>query len=275
MKSRKRLLFALIPLALFALLLLPGKALAKSGKYVFDEQEVLSSSEFNELESMGASYADKYHVGVYLLYTDSMTGYDESSGSGRNEFARDYYTKHDLGVGSGKDGIIFVVAVQSRKYVTVKHFNDKATDPFSNDSVDKVEKDAKSELKSNDWYEAGSSYYNNIGEHLDYFAKNGKQWKKKNLIGTVVKIAATILIPLMIAFGITRSAKNAMKTARMQTEAGNYLDPNSFNLRISTDNFVNRTMSVVPLPKNDDSDSSDSGWSDMGGGFSGSGGGDF
>ena len=275
MKSRKRLLFALIPLALFALLLLPGKALAKSGKYVFDEQEVLSSSEFNELESMGASYADKYHVGVYLLYTDSMTGYDESSGSGRNEFARDYYTKHDLGVGSGKDGIIFVVAVQSRKYVTVKHFNDKATDPFSDDSVDKVEKDAKSELKSNDWYEAGSSYYNNIGEHLDYFAKNGKQWKKKNLIGTVVKIAATILIPLMIAFGITRSAKNAMKTARMQTEAGNYLDPNSFNLRISTDNFVNRTMSVVPLPKNDDSDSSDSGWSDMGGGFSGSGGGDF
>ena len=275
MKSRKRLLFALVPLALFTLLLLPGKALAKSGKYVFDEQEVLSSSEFNELESMGASYADKYHVGVYLLYTDSMTGYDESSGSGRNEFARDYYTKHDLGVGSGKDGIIFVVAVQSRKYVTVKHFNDKATDPFSDDSVDKVEKDAKSELKSNDWYEAGSSYYNNIGEHLDYFAKNGKQWKKKNLIGTIVKIAATILVPLMIALGITRSAKNAMKTARMQTEAGNYLDPNSFNLRVSTDDFVNRTMSVVPLPKNDDNDSSDSGWSDMGGGFSGSGGGDF
>ena len=138
-----------------------------------------------------------------------------------------------------------------------------------------MEKDAKSELKSNDWYEAGSSYYNNIGEHLDYFAKNGKQWKKKNLIGTIVKIAATILVPLMIALGITRSAKNAMKTARMQTEAGNYLDPNSFNLRVSTDDFVNRTMSVVPLPKNDDNDSSDSGWSDMGGGFSGSGGGDF
>jgi hypothetical protein len=90
----------------------------------------------------------------------------------------------------------------------------------------------------------------------------------------VVKAAATVLIPLMIAFGVVSSERNAMKTARMQTEANNYLDADTFNLRTSRDNFVRRSLTAVPIPKHDDSDSG-SGWSDMGGGFSGSDGGDF
>lgn len=274
MKKNIRLSLVLIPLALFALLLFPANALARTGNYVFDEAGVLSNSEFSELESIASSYEDKYNVGVYLLYSNNMSGYDEDSASGRNEFARDYYLEHDLGVGSEKDGIIYVVAVQPRKYVTVKHFNNKATDPFSSDSVNKLESEAKNDLKKDRWYEAGRTYYDVVGSHLEYFSKNGKQWTEPHIAGLLVKIVATISIPIMIAFGITSSEKNAMKTAHIQTEAGNYLDTNSFNLRISTDNFVNRTMSVVPIPKHDDHDSG-GGWSDMGGGFSGSGGGDF
>ncbi len=275
MRYHKRLLLALLPLAFFALLLLPTKAFAQSGKYVFDENNTLSQNEFNELETQGAQYADKYHTGVYLLFTDSM-GPDEDSSSGKREFARSYYESKNLGEGSGKEGILFVVATQSRKYVTVKHFDDKSKDPFSNDAVNDLESDAKSYLKDNKWFDAGESYYENVGTYLETFAKTGKQWTKPHTVTTIVKIAATILIPLMIAILVVRSEKNAMLTARIQTEAGNYLDSTSVNLRVSNDIFVNRTMSVVPIPKNDDSSDSDSGgWSDMGGGFSGSDGGDF
>ena len=274
MRNHKRLLLALLPLAFFALCLLPSKALAQSGKYVFDENNTLSQSEFDELEKQGAQYADKYHTGVYLLFTNSM-GPDEDSKSGKGEFAQKYYQSKGLGEGKDKQGILLVVATQSRKYVTAKNYPDKSKDPFSKDALNDLESDAKSYLKDNKWFDAGESYYEDVGVYLETFAKTGKQWTKPHTVTTIVKIAATILIPLLIAILVVRNEKNAMLTARMQTEAGKYLDSNSVNLRVSNDVFVDRSLSVVPIPKNDSSDNDSGGWSDMGGGFSGSDGGDF
>lgn len=273
MKLKRRLLLALAPLALFVLALFPLSAYAQTGTYVFDEEGVLSQEEFSQLESQAAGYADTYRVGTYLLLCDNM-GTSDPSSSERREFARDYYEQHSLGVGSNRDGIIFVIAVESRDYVTVKHFADSSDDPFSNSSVDVMEDAAVDQLSSDRWYAGGKAYLDTVGEHLAYFAKNGKQWKKPNTVLTVVKVAATLLIPLFIAIGVVSSEKDAMKTARMKTEAANYVEPDSFVLHASTDQFVNRSISATPIPKDDDDDS-DGGWSDMGGGFSGSDGGKF
>lgn len=276
MVSNKKIgLPAVFALVLFAVLAFPGTAFAQSGKYVFDERNVLSSDDFNQLESKAAEYADKYHIGAYLLFTDHL-GDDEGSADGRREFARQYFTQHDLGASPNGDGIILTVAVDGRKYVTVKHFSDSSRDPFSNDSAKAIESEVKSYLKDDEWSEAAKTYYSTVGEHMAYFADHGKQWTEPHIVGTIIKGAATVLMPLMIAFGIVSSERNAMKTARMQTEANNYLDTDTFNLRTSNDIFVDRTISAVPIPHSDDSDSgSDSGWSDMGGGFSGTDGGDF
>ncbi|MBO7675009.1 MAG: TPM domain-containing protein [Atopobiaceae bacterium] len=274
MLSNKKVgLISILAAVLFAVLMIPTPAYARSGSYVFDERDVLSTEEFNTLESKAAEYADEYNVGVYLLFTDHL-GSNEGSGSGRNEFGKSYFLQHDLGVSPNGDGIILAVAVDARKYVSVKHFIDSSTDPFSDDSVDEMESEVKSCLKDDEWGEAAQTYYNIVGEHMAYFKENGKQWREAHVIGTILKGAATVLIPLMIAFGVVSSERNAMKTARMQTEANNYLDIDTFKLRVRRDTFVNRSISAVPIPKNDDNDSG-GGWSDMGGGFSGSGGGDF
>ncbi|MDO4797863.1 MAG: TPM domain-containing protein [Coriobacteriales bacterium] len=272
MKRTHRLLVAALSLLLLTIFAFPMVAHAQTGTYVDDQMDVLSSEEFNELESMGAQYANQYGVGVYLLFTDNL-GPDDSSGSGRREFLRDYYESNDLGVGNNKDGIVFGVGVNSRKYVTVKHFGNSANDPFSNDGLNDIEGNAKSELKHDNWYDAGLEYYKSAGKQLDYFANNGKQWKKVSVVGTIIKGIATLVIPLLVALGVVSGEKKAMLTARTQTEASNYVDPDSLNLRTSTDTFVNRTMSVVPIPKNDKSDNDS--WHDMGGGFSGSDGGSF
>jgi uncharacterized membrane protein YgcG len=274
MRIKTRLLLALAPLALFLTLCVPSLALAQTGTYVFDKNDVLTQSEFSELESQGAQYADTYKVGVYLLITENMGQPNKVSSDERTAFAISYYKDHSLGVGERKDGIIFVLAKDTRQYVTVKHFEDKGTDPFSDDSVDYLEDEVKGHLSDDEWYEGSKAYYDIIGEHLEYFAHYGKQWKEPHPIVTILKVAATLLIPLMIAYGIVGSEKEAMKTARMQTEASNYVKPDGFDLRVSTDTFLHSSLSVIPIPKHEDSDS-DSGWSDSGGGFSSSGGGDF
>ncbi|MDO4806574.1 MAG: TPM domain-containing protein [Coriobacteriales bacterium] len=272
MRLKRIALLCFASVALFALLLCPRVAFARSGSYVFDEYELLSQDDFSNLESMGSRYAKEYDVGVYLLITDQMGQWDPSS-SERNEFARQYYLSHNLGLGSGKDGIIFVIAVDSRDYVTVKHFDDSTLDPFSNDSVDYMEEEVTDCLGDDEWYEGCETYYQIIGDHLAYFAKNGEQWEKPHILSSIIKAAVTLFTPLLVALGVVSGEKDAMKTARMQTEASSYMKADSFALSVSTDTFVNRTMSVVPIHSDDDD--SDSGWSSMGGGFSGSGGGKF
>lgn len=273
MRLKRRLALVLATFALLIAAFVPHVAYAQTGNYVFDEYDLLSQDEFSRLEGQGTEYADQYGVGVYLLITSNMGSYSPSS-SERNEFARQYYLTHGLGLGSGKDGIIFVIAVDSRDYVTVKHFADVSHDPFSNDSVDTMEEAVVDHLGDDEWYEGCAAYYSTIGDHLDYFAKNGKQWESPHYLTTIVKLLVTIAAPLFVASGVVSSEKNAMKTARLQTEASSYEKPNSFDLRVSTDTFLRRTMNVTPIPKDDDHDHG-GGWSDMGGGFSGSGGGKF
>lgn len=272
MKSIKRLFIGMFSVALFATLF-AAPAYADSGKYVFDEQNVLSQSEFSELEKQGADYAEQYGVGVYLVFTDNM-GSSDPSPSERNEYGRQFFLNHGLGVGSNKNGIICVVAVKSRDYVTVKHFDNSKEDPFSNSGVDALEEGCTSRLKNNDWHGAGKAYYDTVGEQLSYFATAGKQWTEPDPISLALKILATLGIPGIVAVGSVRRDKAAMETARERSEASNYLDQGSLAFSVATDNFVNTTLAVVPLPKDDDKDSG-GGWSDMGGGFSGSGGGKF
>lgn len=273
MKLKHTVLRTLACLVVLVAVLVPSQAFAQSGKYVFDQYNLLSPEVFSELETEAANYADEYGVGVYLLTTDYMNSYSPSS-SQRNEFARDYYESHNLGEGSGKGGIIFVIAVDSRDYVTVKHFANSADDPFSDDCVDKMEDAVVDCLSDDNWAAGCKAYYQIVGEQLDYFAINGEQWTKPHIMASLIKIAATLLIPLFVAIGVVSSEKNAMLTAKLKTEASNYLEPNSFYLRVSTDTFINSTMTVTPIPKDDDKKGG-GGWSSMGGGYSGSGGGKF
>ncbi len=272
MKSIKKLFVGMFSVALFATLF-AAPAYAESGSYVFDEMGVLSSSEFQSLEQQGAEYANTYGIGVYIQFTDTMNGNYNPSSSERNEYGRQVYLQKGLGVGSGKNGILVVVAVRSRDYVTVKHFDDSSQDPFSDSAVDALEGQYTEELSSNDWYDAARYYYKTAGEQMEYFAATGKQWTEPDPIGLLLKILATLGIPAIAAFGYVGGEKSKMKTAVEAREASNYLDRASFKLTVSNDEFVNTTMTVVPIPK--EKKGGGGGWSNMGGGFSGSGGGKF
>lgn len=272
MKTLKKIFVGMFSVALFATLF-AAPAYAESGSYVFDEMGVLTSSEFQALEQQGADFADKYGIGVYIQFTDMMNGNPNPTSSQRNEYGRQVFLQKSLGVGSGKNGIIVVVAVQSRDYVTVKHFGDSSQDPFSDEAVDALEGRYTEELSDNDWYDAARYYYDMAGEQMEYFAVTGKQWTEPDPMSLLLKILATLGIPAAVAFLITGNDKSKMKTAREATEAYNYLDRSSFRLTVSNDQFVNTTMAVTPIPDHDDDKGG--GWSDMGGGFSGSGGGKF
>lgn len=270
----KRLLMA-IACAFFVSLAISTTALAKTGTYVYDEQDLLTDSEFQEIEQQAAQYAEKYGLGVYVLTTDTM-GENADTGSGRREFAKGAYEQRDLGLTDDKNGFMLVIASTQRKYVTYGHIPDTSRNPFNEDSMDQISSDVKSHLSDNEWYEGIKVFYNDVGTYLDYFAENGEPWKEGDFLGFAFKVVITFFIPAAIAGIVVWNQKRAMHTAVMQTEAGRYLDGGSIALTAATDMFSHRTLDVVPIPKNDnDSDSDGGGFFDMGGGSFGSDGGDF
>ena len=287
-----RFRLARVASALFALILcasmmaLPARALAatdaatangaQSGTYVFDERGLFDSSQFDTLESKAQELANKYNMGVYFLTTTYMGGYVDPTSSQRTEYATNYYKEHQLGLNPGSngygDGIMFVVAADSRDYVTVAY--GQGSYAFSDKGIAKMEDDVTGYLGKDNWYGAAEAYYNDIGSQLAYYASHGSAQKPFSLFDWILRIALVLGIPLIVTFLVIRSWRSQMLTAVEQSEAGNYLDRESVNLTRSNDRFVTTTLVATPRPKR--SDSGGGGWGGGGGGgFSSSGGGKF
>lgn len=277
----KRIVSALFTLALCLSMAFAPMAYAAQTPYVIDQRGVLDSSQAAQLESQAEAMASKYNIGVYLLLVD-----DVGSKSARN-YAKDYYKSNDLGVGSLKAGILFLIAVDSRDYVTVtygdaggKTIPDAGgVDAFTDARIQNMESDIIKYLKNNDWSGAAKVYYSDAEETLAYLAEHGEPMnnyrlnhdndsgsdeESDGLFGKVVGLLAAIGLPGIAAAAKVSGQKKAMQTAREASEAGDYLQRGSLTLVESDDQFVNTTVTVAPIPKHDDDDKGS-----FGGGFGG------
>ena len=255
------------------------------GTYVTDDYGLFSDEQRMALEAAATTLAEKYSMGVYLLVVDYMqdsAGNDlpNPSSAQRTNFATSFYRANDLGLGSGKDGIMLAIAVDSRDYVTIAY--GQGSYSFSDEGISEMEDAVTSYLGDNDWYGGCDAYYDRIGEQLEYYSVRGEPYTEPDLISFILKILAALGIPAGVAASVVGREKSAMKTAREQTQAQNYLVRNSLELKHASDKFVNTTMTVTPIPKDDDHGSGGGGgfggggWGGGGGGgFSSSGGGKF
>ena len=289
MKTMKKVASSLLALMLCAFLfalsftaLLPaGEALAangQSGTYVFDERGLFTSEQFSSLEAKGADLANKYNMGVYFLTTSTMNGMSDPSKSDRTDYATSYYKQHNLGLNKSDkgygDGIMFVIAADSRDYVTVAY--GQGSYSFSDSGIERMEDAVLDNIRDHkdNWYGAAQTYYDEVGDQLAYYAKHGKAHQPLDLIDWAIRIFIFLGIPLIVTFFIIRSWRNEMLTAVEQSEAGNYLDRNSVQLTRANDTFIRTSLVATPKPKHDDNDGG--GWGGGGGGgFSSSGGGKF
>ena len=243
-----------------------------NGTFVTDAYGLFSDSQRATLEAKATELAEKYNMGVYLLIVDKMNGLDNPTQAQRTNFATSFYRANNLGLGSGRDGIMFVIAVDSRDYVTIAY--GQGSYSFSDEGVAAMEDAIREELGSNNWYEGCNVYYDKIGEQLEYYSVKGEPWTEPDFVSFVLKILAILGIPAGVAYSSVRRQESAMFTAREKTEASNYFVPGSLSLTHSTDQFSHTTHVVTPIPKHESS-SSDGGSSFGGGGWGGGGGGGF
>lgn len=250
----------------------PSADTTSSSTYIRDHYDLFSSVERAELESQAKALSQKCDCGVYLVTVADIGSYTV------RDYAKSYYQKYNVGVGSSKSGIMFLIAVDSRDYVTITYGN--GTTVFTDYQIENLEEAVVDKISDNKWYEGAQAYLSECDEAITFYVENGEPLDSHNAPKNYPLI---ILISLVIAlvggagitYGFLHGPLRAMRTARTQSEASNYVDrEHPVVLTHQHDTFRTTTVSVVHIERDNDNFGGGGSTIDSGG-FGGSSGGKF
>lgn len=174
-----------------------------------------------------------------------------------------------LGYGDEQSGILFLLAVGSRKYVTITY--GEGVTAFTDYRIEQQEDEIVPELSDEEWADAAYTYIDMCDYALDYYADYGEPIDVDNDIG-LEDLLIAMIFPLGISAFICLILYHRMKTARQKTEADEYMP--GFTLRVKRDRYTHTTRERTYDPPQKESHAS-GGSSVDSDGFGGSSGGSF
>lgn len=244
-----------------------------SGAYIMDNAALLTDDQQLTLETQAQGIAEEYDCGVYVLTVDTMNGAE------RREFAEEFYKKNHLGEGASRNGILFLVSMDTRDYVTVTYGRSPEKDTvyttgimaFTDKGIAEMEDAVVPSLSDGDYYGAFETYLNTCEEYLRYYAEKGKGMNPVDIGEIMVRLAIVVLVPLAIALAVCLILRSRMKTAKAATGAREYIPKESFAVTARRDQFVHTSRHREKIERS----SSGSNSSVSSSGFGGSGGGKF
>ena len=265
---KKRFLICLV-LCLTLCLSVSASAFAEGRdqlSYVADTAWILTDSQCESLDRLAAEVSQQYGCGVYIVTMPDYTAYSRAS---VEQAAEAVYQSCNLGMGEERNGIMLFMSMAERDYDLCAYgslghyaFTDYGKNALSDCFLDNFRK--------NDWYGGFADYIRQAGTYLEY-ARQGAPIDVP-AAAPVQRAPLTARLPLYAVISSLLSLlgctgmKTKMKTAKEKSEASDYMG--KVNLRVSQDNFINRTRSVQIVQSHRDSGGFGGGTSVNSGGFS-------
>ena len=268
--------FLLAVLTLFAVCGALGVSAAEGTSIVSDGAGLLTEDQLSELQAKATELSEQYQADFVIVTIKSLDGKTPKS------FANDYYDGNQLGHGTSRDGMLMLIAMDSRDYYFLT--NGTPTEKLAQaGGLSVLENKVVPHLSSGNYYAAFDAYldtasaivakplsapgasnpaYNDDFAYIgfDEIPSAADRWQR---IGVFAMIGA------VAGFVTTFFMKRSMKTARAQKMAMNYVRPGSFHLTRQQDY---RTRTRVRVQSNN---SSGGGGGGRSGGSRGGGGGKF
>ena len=140
--------------------------------------------------------------------------------------------------------------------------------------IEQIENAVVPYLSDDDWAEAASEYLSMCADTLDFYAEHGEPLDVDNdTSGWPILLLIVIGVPMIIAGIVCGVLYSQMKTARLKTEANDYIGA-GLKLLVQVDNYTHTDRVQVYDPPHEESSSS-GGSSVDSDGFGGSSGGSF
>ena len=209
---------------------------------IVDNAEYLMQSELSTLSKMLDKLREQYDFEV-AIYTET-----EMSGDTAEASADDIYDYSGYGAGGNDDGIMLYICSDTREYHFTTH--GRGLSVFNSNGLAYMESKVVPYLAENDYYEAFAAYITTADELLA-MAANGEPYNKKqrSTAFIIIVIAAALLVPFLVARGMTNSKLRKMKTAVENDYAANYMKPGSMQLTASRDLFLYSHITKTEKPK--------------------------
>ena len=223
-------------LVLILLLAMTVSVSASDGIFLFDEADLLTPAEEQELADAAAGISYDYGCGVYIVTVWDYRTY----GADVLTAAENFFLNNSLGLGGDADGVLLMLSMAERDYALIAHgsigngaFTDYGKDVLSEGFLD--------DFRYDDWYSGFADYVSYSGTFLDSF-RRGTPVDVNRDEGTNLSqmLIVILLVPAGIA-GISCGIMAAsMKTARKKTHANEYRQ--GVQLTGRHDRFLTRTV---------------------------------
>ncbi len=228
----KKKLFSLLT-ALVLCLLCAVPAFAEM-PLVMDTYELFKPEATAELEQKAQDASAGHGVNVYLLTVSDIGGQNV------REFAKDWYRDYDLGYGEGKSGILFLIALDSRDYVTITYGG--GVTAFTDYRIAQIEDKIVPMLSDGTYYKASETYIEMCADTLDFYAEKGAPLDSGNDPAKGwIKWVFVFVIPLAVACIVCGIFYAQMKTANEQTHANAYMPAEGLALSVVEDTYTHTT----------------------------------
>ncbi len=248
--------FFTLALALFFILSITLPVCAESGdgfnsQYarLQDDAALLSSDEYNEVLSRLDEISERQSFDVVIHTTEDMDGY-----SSVVAYADDYYDYNGYGYGEDRDGIILVVAMNTRDlYISTCGFGITA---FTDYGIDTLLDDVKGYFSDGDYYGGFCSFISEADEYITS-AKNGSPYdindgdyyysSERSGFFNFTWLMASLIMGLVCALIIVGTMKAQLKTVRPALAAGSYVRKDSIKVKSERDIYLYRNVSRTEI----------------------------
>ncbi len=225
---------------------------------IVDEANLLDDNEEAMLRSHIQGIRENYGVDAVIVTVDSL------GAKSPKRYADDFYDSNQYGLGENRDGILMLLAMESRDYYFLLNGS------LAGRSISGLENRVVPALSDGSYYDAFQRYLNYIPTLVDApVSSDVKIYMPTTTQDRLQTLAIFAVIGIAVGFLTTYFMKRSMKTARAQAYAMDYIRRDSFKLTRQQDIYLYRTRSRVRVQS---SSSGGSGGSRSGGGRSGGGG---
>ncbi|MDD4509519.1 MAG: TPM domain-containing protein [Oscillospiraceae bacterium] len=239
---------------------------------VIDQAGLLTEDELEELSDRAATITGEYQCSVCILTVQSI------GDSTRREYAKAFYQQNQMGYGEEQSGILFMVSMENREYVTITY--GYGITAFTDYGIEQLEHALLPDLSDGQYFSSFSLYLDKCQQYLEEAAQgtpvdvgDGEDFSYEDRGEiSLVGIGGSLLIALLVALIVCWCLIRQMKTAAQKREADRYVPEDGFQITGREDLFLYTVVTRTRRQK----DHSDSGGSSVDSdGFGGSDGGNF
>ena len=219
-------------LALLLILALAVPVFAAEASFVHDQADILTNQEETLLSAYVQEVAREYRCGIYIVILDDYTDYAWDP----FEAAYTIYHSNNLGAGSSRDGVLLLLSMRQRDYAFFV-YGENAEYALNDYAQIQLEEAMLDDLAVNRWYDGLEDF---VG-YCDYALEAAAAGEP--IRESMAPYYLGVWIFAAVAGGIVCGVLySQMKTAKVKTQAHDYMSAGGLHLTQTSDLFTHRTV---------------------------------